>query len=62
VEKINVCQGEIFELYTNRNMRFKTNVFAGYKVLLVFTHDSIIMCWMLNLNFGVEHLAFNVNQ
>ncbi len=43
-------------------MRFKTNVFAGYKVLLVFTHDSIIMCWMLNLNFGVEHLAFNVNQ
>jgi hypothetical protein len=28
-----VCQGEIFELYTNWNMRFKSNAFASYKFL-----------------------------
>ncbi len=38
-----VCQGEIFELYIDRNMRYKFDAFASYKILLAFTHDSIIM-------------------
>ncbi len=42
-------------------MRFKSDVFLGYNVILASTHDSIIMCWMPNLNFSVEHLTFEVN-
>jgi hypothetical protein len=43
-------------------MRFKFDVFDGYKVLLKVKHESIIMWWMTNLNTGMEHLAFDVNQ
>jgi hypothetical protein len=38
-----ICQGEIYELYTDLNTRFKFDAFEGYKVLLIFKHDSIIM-------------------
>jgi hypothetical protein len=57
-----VCQGEIYELYTYLNMRFKFDAFEGYKVLLNVKHDSMIMWWMTNLNTSMEHLAFDVNQ
>jgi hypothetical protein len=57
-----VCQGEIYELYINLNTRFKFNVFEGNKILLNVKHDSIIMWWMIDLNMGIEHLAFDVNQ
>ncbi len=53
-----VCQGEIYELYTNLNMKFKFDVFEGYKVLLNVKHDSIIMWWMIALKTGMEHLTF----
>jgi hypothetical protein len=43
------------------NMKFKCNVFEGYNVLLCVKHDLIIICWVINLNTDVEHLAFNVN-
>ncbi len=56
-----MCQGEIYELYKNLNMRFKFDVFEGYKVLLNVKHDSIIMWWMIDLNTGMEYLAFGVN-
>jgi hypothetical protein len=57
-----VCQGEIFEPYEDKNTRFRSNAFVGYKALLAYTHNSMIMYWMLDLNFGMEHLAFDVNQ
>ncbi len=57
-----MCQGEIYDLYTNLNMRFKFDVFEGYKVLLNVRHDSIIMWWMIDLNMGMEYLAIYVNQ
>jgi len=44
VVAIKVCPREIYELYTNLNTRFKSNVFEGYKDLLNVKHDSIIMC------------------
>jgi hypothetical protein len=56
-----VCQGEIYELYTNLNTRLKFDAFEGYKALLVIKHDSIIMHRMTYLNIGIEHLAFDVN-
>jgi hypothetical protein len=57
-----VCQGEIYELYTDLNTRFKFDVFKGYKALLNVKHDSIIMWWMTNLTTGIEHYAYDVNQ
>jgi hypothetical protein len=42
-------------------MRFKFDAFEGYEILLNVKHDSIIMWWMIDLNMGIEHLAFDVN-
>jgi len=44
VVAINVCPGEIYELYIDLNTKFKSDVFEGYKALLNVKHDSIIMC------------------
>jgi hypothetical protein len=57
-----MCQGVIYELYMDLNTKFKFDAFEAYKSLLCAKHDSIIMCWITNLNIGVEHLAFNVDQ
>ncbi len=57
-----VCQGEIYELYMDLNMKFKFDAFEAYKSMLCAKHDLIIMCWMIDLNIKVEHLAFDVNQ
>ncbi len=43
-------------------MKFKFDAFEAYKSLLCAKHDLIIMCWMIDLNSKVEHLAFDVNQ
>ncbi len=56
------CQGQIYELYMDLNMKFKFDAFEAYKSLLCAKHDLIIMCWMIDLNSKVEHLAFDVNQ
>jgi hypothetical protein len=61
VVAIKVCKGEIYELYSYLNMRFKFDAFEGYKILLNVKHDSIVMWWMIDLNMGIEHLAFDVN-
>ncbi len=43
-------------------MKFKFDAFEAYKSMLCAKHDLIIMCWMIDLNIKVEHLAFDVNQ
>jgi hypothetical protein len=43
-------------------MKFKFDAFEAYKSLLCAKYDLIIMCWMIDLNIIVEHLAFDVNQ
>jgi hypothetical protein len=46
--------------YIKIKTRGLSDAFASYKVLFACTHDSIIMHWMPNLSFGVEHIAFVV--
>ncbi len=57
-----VCRGEIYELYMDLNIKFKSDAFEVYKSLLCVKHDLILMCWMTNSNIKVEHWAFDVNQ
>jgi hypothetical protein len=39
-----MCEGEIYELYTNLHTRLKFDAFEVYKVLLCVKHEFIIMC------------------
>jgi len=59
---VKVCKGEIFSLHIDFNTKFKSNAFEAYKTLGGARHESIIMRWITNLNIGVEHLTFDVNQ
>jgi len=42
--------GEIYDLYINLNMRFKSDAFESYKFLLHVRYDSIIVRWIIYLN------------
>ncbi len=57
-----MCQGEIFSLYTNLKTKFKFDPFEPYRTLVGVRHESIIMRWVIDLNIGMEHLTFDVNQ
>jgi hypothetical protein len=62
VTKRKVCRGEIYELYTYLNTRFKSYAFEVYKALMCVKHDSIIMQWMTNLNTCIQHLGTRSNK
>ncbi len=59
---VKVCQGAIFSLYTNLNIKFKSYAFEAYKTLVGARYESIIMKWVIDLTTGMEHLPFDVNQ
>jgi len=44
------------------NTKFKFDAFEPYKTLVGARHESIIIRWVIDLNVGVEHLTFDVNQ
>jgi hypothetical protein len=56
-----VCQGVIFSLYTNLNIKFKSYAFEAYKTLVGARYESIIMRWVIDLTIDMEHLALNVS-
>jgi hypothetical protein len=33
-------------------------MFTNFKALINTTHDNINLCWITNLNIGIDHLAF----
>jgi hypothetical protein len=58
---IMVCQGDIYMMYYDQTSKFTTNNFWAFKSLLKFKHENIQMQWVHDLNFGVQHLAFETN-
>jgi hypothetical protein len=53
-----VCQGEIYVLYMDVNIKVKFDAFNGYKSLLDIKYESIVMHCVIDLNIGVEHLIY----
>jgi hypothetical protein len=62
VAVIKVCQGDINMMYCDRTSKFTITNFWAFKSLLEFKHENIQMWWALDLNFGVQHLAFETND
>jgi hypothetical protein len=58
---IKVCQGDIYMMYYDQTSKFTTDNFWAFKSLLEFKNENIQMQWVLDLNFGVQHLAFETN-
>jgi len=58
---IKVCQVDLYNMYLERSSNFTANTFWAFKSLLECKHENIHMKWILDFNFGLQHLAFEVN-
>ncbi len=57
---IKVCQGDLYNMYLEQSSNFIKNIFSVFKSLLGCKHINIHMKWILDFNFGLQHLAFEV--
>jgi hypothetical protein len=61
VATIKVCEGDLYNMYLEQSSNFNADTFWAFKSLLECKHENIHMKWKPNLNFGLQHLAFEVN-
>jgi hypothetical protein len=57
VVAIKVCQDDLYNMY----LEFIVDTFWAFKSLLDCKHENIHMKWILDLNYGLQHFAFEVN-
>jgi hypothetical protein len=61
VVAIKVYQGDLYNMYLEQSLNFTIDTYWAFKSLLECKHENIHMKWILDLNFGLQHLAFEVN-
>jgi len=58
---IKVYQGDMYNMYLEQFSNFIAYTFWVFKSLIICKHENIHLKWRPNLNFGLQHLAFEVN-
>ncbi len=61
VVAIKVYQNDLYNMYLEQSSNFFANPYWAFKSLLECRHEDIHMKWILDLNFGLQHLAFDIN-
>jgi hypothetical protein len=61
VVAIKVYQNDLYNMYLEQSSNFFANTYWAFKSLLECRHEDIHMKWILDLNFGLQHLAFDIN-
>jgi hypothetical protein len=58
VQAIKLTQVQLHELFIGPSIIFKSNSFIFFQSIVEGTHETIMMRWIINLNKGIDHLAF----
>jgi hypothetical protein len=61
VATIKVCQSYVYNMYYDQISKFTTDSFWAFKSLLELKHENIHMRWIVDENFKIPHLAFELN-
>jgi len=61
VVAIKVCQGNVYNMYCVHTSKFIVDNFWAFKSLLELKHENIHMHWIIDVKFGISHLAFELN-
>jgi len=56
-----VYQGDMYNMYLEQSSNFIVDTFWAFKSLIKCKHENIHLKWILDLHFGLQHLAFEVN-
>jgi hypothetical protein len=60
VVAIKDCQGDVYNMYCDPTSKFITNSFWAFKSLLELKHENIHMHRIVDVKFGIPHLAFEL--
>lgn len=68
IATLKVCKGQLYTIYYNRALAFKSNKFFGYKRLIDGSHKRIHLRWQLlsdgfdlnDTNHDVQRIVFHV--
>jgi hypothetical protein len=58
VQAINLTQAELHEMFFDPSIAFKSNSFVYFQSLVGGKHETILTKWIIDLNNGIHHLAF----
>jgi hypothetical protein len=61
VATIKVYQGDVYNMYCDQISKLIVDSFWAFKSWLELKHENIHMCWIVDANFGIPHLAFELN-
>jgi hypothetical protein len=55
---ISICKANLFQMYFNQTFGFRGDIFKHFNQLVDYTHETICMKWITDLNIKLYHLAF----
>jgi hypothetical protein len=44
-------------MFCDNQLSFKSDLFTNFKALINIAHDSISLCWIIDLKTCIDHLA-----
>jgi hypothetical protein len=50
-----------YNIYCDQTSRFTSKSFWTFKLLLELEHENIHICWIVDVKYGIPHLAFESN-
>jgi hypothetical protein len=62
VATIKVYQGDVYNMYCDQNSKLTIDSFWAFKSWLELKRENIHMRWIVDANYGIPHLAFELNS
>jgi hypothetical protein len=53
-----IYERDVYHMFCDSQSSFEGDVLINFKALINIAHDNINLCWILDLNTCIDHLAF----
>ncbi len=55
---VKIYERDVCRMFCDSQSSFEGDVLINFKVLINIAHDNINLCWIIDLNACIDHLAF----
>jgi hypothetical protein len=53
-----IYEGDVYRMFFDSQSSFEGDMFINFKAFVNIALDNISLCWIINLNTCIDHLAF----
>jgi hypothetical protein len=58
LKAVKIYERDVCRMFCDSQSSFEGDVLINFKVLINIAHDNINLCWIIDLNACIDHLAF----